>query len=214
MASAASTWKRLGDLLLRRRIELDPAYANRRIFSEATGVNARTIADIEKGRRDNYEPATIASVEVAYRLAGGSVARTLAGGDLEPLPVMEPAPAVVAPPSRDDRAADPYPSGPAALAAHARAETADRAAAELLFPGDPRRQEAWDTLTNPSIPPDEKLALLAGLALFANDRVKAAIVAADIIGRERPAEMAAKIRVMDLSRSATRKSSGQNEKSA
>jgi hypothetical protein len=194
---AASTWKRLGDLLVRRRIELDPAYANRQKFADAVRVNYRTIADIEKGRRDNYEAATIASVEVAYRLAGGSIARTVAGGSLEPLSVTE-------------RTVDP-----SAQAARARADTSDPdTAPDVLFPADPVRQDMWRVITDPRMPADEKLAALAGPALFPGDRAKQAIVAADIISREKPAEMAAKIRVLDRMRAEARGRSVHSEQSA
>jgi hypothetical protein len=79
-------WKRLGELLVRRRIELDPAYRNRQTFVTARGLNYRTVSDIESGRRDNYGPQTIVALEVAYAVTPGAVRAALAGGDLEPLP--------------------------------------------------------------------------------------------------------------------------------
>jgi hypothetical protein len=83
----AAEWKRLGELLVRQRIELDPRYSNRQLFASERGLNYRTVSDIERGRRDNYEDATITAVEVAYHVAPGSVAAvTGKGGDLDPLP--------------------------------------------------------------------------------------------------------------------------------
>lgn len=71
---------------MRRRIEVDPRYSNRQLFADERGVNYRTISDIERGRRDNYEDATIASLEVAYAVRPGSIRRAVAGGELEPVP--------------------------------------------------------------------------------------------------------------------------------
>ena len=50
-----AAWVRLGELLVRRRIELDPRYRNRRTFTSERGVEYRIVNDIELGRRDNYE---------------------------------------------------------------------------------------------------------------------------------------------------------------
>lgn len=79
-----SAWERLGELLVRRRIELDSRYRNRRTFTSERAVEYRIVNDIELGRRDNYEPATLAGLEVAYELAAGAIERTLAGDGLEP----------------------------------------------------------------------------------------------------------------------------------
>lgn len=79
-------WKRLGDLLVRRRIEMDPRYSVRQLFAAERGINYRTVSDIERGRRDNYEDTTLTAVEVAYGVTPGSVAAALDGGPLEPLP--------------------------------------------------------------------------------------------------------------------------------
>jgi transcriptional regulator with XRE-family HTH domain len=104
---------------------------------------------------------------------------------------------------------------PSLQAARARADTSDPdAAPDVLFPGDPARQDMWRVITDPGMPADEKLAALAGPALFPGDRAKQAIVAADIIGREKPAEMAAKIRVLDRMRDRSRERAGHREQSA
>lgn len=99
-----ANWKRLGEMLVRRRIELDPRYANRQTFAKQTGVNYRTISDVERGRRDNYEDATLTALEVAYAVKPGSIGRALADGELEPLP----GPRAAGPPSL--RPVPPLPS--------------------------------------------------------------------------------------------------------
>jgi hypothetical protein len=78
-----AAWTRLGQRLMRRRIELDPRYRNRRVFTAERAVEYRIVNDIELGRRENYEPATIAAIEVAYQLARGSIEAFLSGADLE-----------------------------------------------------------------------------------------------------------------------------------
>ena len=77
-------WTRLGELLMRRRVELDPRYRNRRIFTAERAVEYRIVNDIELGRRQNYEPGTIAALEAAYAVTAGSIGRALEGGNLEP----------------------------------------------------------------------------------------------------------------------------------
>ena len=94
-----ANWKRLGELLVRRRIELDPRYSNRRLFADESGLNYRIVSDVERGRRDNYENQTIAAVEVAYRVLPGSVARVVAGGE----PALQPVPAPAGAPPPDAR---------------------------------------------------------------------------------------------------------------
>lgn len=76
--------ERVGLLLVQRRIEIDPRYRNRRTFAAERGMNWRLLHDIERAKRANFEPETLAAVEVAYDLAPGAIARALAGGDLAP----------------------------------------------------------------------------------------------------------------------------------
>lgn len=97
LVPVTANWKQLGEQLVRRRIELDPRYANRRLFADERGVNYRTVSDVERGRRDNYEDATITALEVAYAVKPGSVSHALAGGELEPLPGARPSLAPVPP---------------------------------------------------------------------------------------------------------------------
>lgn len=79
-----ASWKRLGDLLARARVELDPRYVNRRLFCQETGINYRMTTDIENGLRTNYGRSTIIAIEVAYGWAPGSIRRVLDGGDPAP----------------------------------------------------------------------------------------------------------------------------------
>ena len=48
-----SAWESLGELLVRRRIELDSRYRNRRTFTSERAVEYRIVNDIELGRRDS-----------------------------------------------------------------------------------------------------------------------------------------------------------------
>jgi hypothetical protein len=75
--------KRLGSLLVRRRIELDPAWRSRKAFAAEHNLLYRIVNDAENGNRFNFEPVTITAIEVAYRLAPGSLRRSLASGVLE-----------------------------------------------------------------------------------------------------------------------------------
>ena len=114
-------WTRLGERLVRRRIELDPRYVNRQLFVDERGLNYRIVSDLERGRRDNYEDATITSAEVAYAIKPGGIRQFVAGGELEPLA----GPARASAASRD-------PGAPADIE-----DPRDDAAARL-FPGDTR----------------------------------------------------------------------------
>jgi hypothetical protein len=89
VTTATPDWTRLGDLLVTRRVQLDPRYKNRRTFVADTHTGSRDswyrlITAIETGARSNYSRETIAAIEVAYRLEPGSLVRTRDGGDLEP----------------------------------------------------------------------------------------------------------------------------------
>ena len=79
-----------GNLLRYRRIQLNPAWRDRKTFAAEHHLTYRVINDLENANRSNFEPATIAGAEVAYRLAPGSLRRTLAGGPLEPAPTPAP----------------------------------------------------------------------------------------------------------------------------
>lgn len=80
----AAAWARLGELLIRRRVQIRPAYAKRSVFCADTGLDYRVVADIEKHRRTNFSPPVIAQLEGGYQLTRGNIERILDGGDLEP----------------------------------------------------------------------------------------------------------------------------------
>src|ERR1700733_5729560 len=77
--------ERLGELLVQRRIELNPRWRKRTVFAEDHGLNWRLLYDIERARRDTFSDETLAAVEVAYRWRKGSIAAVLAGGDPAPM---------------------------------------------------------------------------------------------------------------------------------
>jgi hypothetical protein len=82
--------ERLGELLVQRRIELNPRWRKRTVFAEDHGLNWRLLYDIERARRDTFGDETLAAVEVAYRWRKGSIAAVLAGRD--PVPMGDDAP--------------------------------------------------------------------------------------------------------------------------
>lgn len=77
-ADVAANAERVGRLLSRRRVELNPRYSNRQKFLAATGLNARLVYDLERGRRFGYRDSTIDAVEQAYWLQPGAIAQALA----------------------------------------------------------------------------------------------------------------------------------------
>lgn len=86
-------WQRLGELLQRRRVEIDPRYRNLALFAREHGLNERLVSDIEHGRRGGYRKGTRMALEIAYELDPGSIARFLAGAAaaLSPVPPAVPA---------------------------------------------------------------------------------------------------------------------------
>ena len=90
-SDTSHTRERLGELLIRRRLDLDPRFRNRQVFADERGVEYRIVSDIERGRRSNFHAVTIAALEHAYDLPSGAIGRYLDGGELEQ-PVMPPRP--------------------------------------------------------------------------------------------------------------------------
>lgn len=87
---AEHPWQRLGALLAQRRREL--GYRRVAPFVRAHNLSHRkTIDDLERARRDNYSPATLAHVELIYGWQPGSIAAVLAG--LPPAAITGPVPA-------------------------------------------------------------------------------------------------------------------------
>lgn len=163
----------LGKRLIRRRIDLDPRYENRRVFAdERAGGRYRIINAIELGRRDNYEPGTLAIVERAYDLDTGAISRYLEDGEpIAPVPlaIVDASPEAGPPPpevpARLERGGDIFPPIDAlirpevdaqfalveplviaAIAEHPEAAMKGDLAGGQIFtdPGDARR---WDLYT-------------------------------------------------------------------
>lgn len=57
-------------------------------FAAATGLSRTTLDSIEHGRKQSYDPATLATLEGALGWQAGSVERVLSG--LEPQPIEDP----------------------------------------------------------------------------------------------------------------------------
>jgi hypothetical protein len=77
-------WRRLGELLIKRRVDIDHRYRNRRTFCDETRTDYRVVSDIEGARRANFSQPMISHLEGAYRLRSGNIQRILDDGDLEP----------------------------------------------------------------------------------------------------------------------------------
>lgn len=89
MTTDAPDWKALGDLLVTRRVQLDPRHKNRRKFVADTHSGSfdswyRMVTSIETGGRDNYSRETLAAMEVAYQLEPGSLSTSLHTSRLVP----------------------------------------------------------------------------------------------------------------------------------
>jgi len=72
-------WERLGQYVVRRRVEC--GFKTRGDLAAAVQVSSRVLGDIEKGRRGNYDPVTIAGLESALDWESGSVRRIVEGGE-------------------------------------------------------------------------------------------------------------------------------------
>lgn len=73
-----SEWKRLGVLIVRRRVEL--GMNTREDLAQATGLSARMLADVEKARRTNFDPGALARIENTLQWQPGSITNILDGG--------------------------------------------------------------------------------------------------------------------------------------
>jgi hypothetical protein len=179
--AAPAAWDRLGQLLTRRRVDLDPRYKNRTIFSTERGIDYRLAYDIEEGRRRNFRSSTLGGIAAAYAVTLDSVYAVLDdSGQLEPVPGGPPGQArVVAPSSRDDRAV-------------------------ALFPHDPAKQQAWRTLADPSMDTDEKLGRIAGAYLWPDDEAQQKILVAAVVSRVTADEMAEMMQVLPRKRAENR----------
>lgn len=136
-----SAWEHLGKLLAERRAELSPRYRNRRLFADETGLNWRTIHDVELAKRDNFKSGTMRAFESAYGLVAGSLDRTLKTGELEPLP-----------PAPEPRPPQPPPG--------TYTQDSDSDAAAILFPHDVAKRWIWRT---PDATEEEKARMIRTL---------------------------------------------------
>lgn len=75
----SAMWKMLGELLERRRVEIDTRYSNLTLFTTERGLDYRLAWDLEHGARSNYRRPTLTAIEVGYGLVPGSIARFLSG---------------------------------------------------------------------------------------------------------------------------------------
>ena len=76
---SSDQWHRLGKFVTAERTRIG---ANRRSlagFAKAAGISRTTLDSIEHGRKDSYEPATLATLEHALGWRTGSVHRVLSG---------------------------------------------------------------------------------------------------------------------------------------
>lgn len=74
----AHDWQQLGTRLIEARVRL--GHPKRAEFARQLGLdNDRTLADLEKGRRTNYLPSTLAQAEKWYGLAPGNIQELLNG---------------------------------------------------------------------------------------------------------------------------------------
>lgn len=81
--------RHIGNVLLTRRIQLDPTHhRTREEWAETVRCAGpidqphETVRALETGARDSYDPTTLATLENAYQLKPGSLGEALQGGDL------------------------------------------------------------------------------------------------------------------------------------
>lgn len=164
-------WVRLGEMLARRRTEIEPRYKNRTLFAEATGLNWRLLHDVERAKRDEFKPETLAALENAYQLAPGAIGRALQGGVLEPAAGPRPAYAPVSgPPDLPVPEGDREAAKPIAdemqellLAAVARTGNPDPPGDEI-FPAGSQSARSWDRLRRDLPATRRRLWMIALLA--------------------------------------------------
>lgn len=86
-AAEPAALKRLGELLTRRRVELDSRYQNRTVFAAERGIDYRLAYDIEEARRGNFRTTTLTAIANAYAVTAESLFAVLRGAAaLEPVP--------------------------------------------------------------------------------------------------------------------------------
>jgi transcriptional regulator with XRE-family HTH domain len=68
-------WERLGRAIVARRVEL--GFNTQKAFADHLGLTPRILGDIEGGKRDSYDRATLARVEQGLQWRAGTAARVL-----------------------------------------------------------------------------------------------------------------------------------------
>jgi hypothetical protein len=157
-------WQRLGELLIRRRLDLDARYRNRQLFADERGIEYRIVSDIERARRTNFHAVTIAEIERAYALEPGAIGRFLDGGALETQSARATPPLLAAVPD----APESLEPGPGDVFPEVDVQTRAQVEAELpalhalyrmaglkgrgmtgaaIFPASPGEAERWDRMT-------------------------------------------------------------------
>jgi hypothetical protein len=76
-----SARKRLGELLMQARVEMDLRYRNRALFARERGLNERLVQDVETGYRGGFRAPTKLAIEIAYGWEAGSFDAVMAGGE-------------------------------------------------------------------------------------------------------------------------------------
>lgn len=101
--------RRLGAALVDRRMDMDARYRNRELFVRernaglfpggTPGISSRTVYDIERAKRANFDTTTKTTIEMVYALRRGAIDRALeAGGEItaDDAPRFAPAPVTAA----------------------------------------------------------------------------------------------------------------------
>ena len=70
-------WARMGAMVKQERSR---RWRSRAEFARAAGISARTIDDVETGRRSNFSDVTLASIEAALEWEPGTCRRLVEGG--------------------------------------------------------------------------------------------------------------------------------------
>lgn len=78
-ASEDLDWERLAQYVISGRVRL--GHRVRGAFAGVVGISERILGDIEKARRSNYDPTTLAQLEQALGWRTGSLDSVLRGGE-------------------------------------------------------------------------------------------------------------------------------------
>lgn len=89
----AAGWAKLGEAVVSRRVEL--GYTTRHALATAAPMSERLLSDIEKARRESYDPATLARLEQALRWPAGTAVQIASGGCAPVVEKAAPAPVSV-----------------------------------------------------------------------------------------------------------------------